>query len=130
MKNGSCCLSLIGLDLPRPLEMTMRRIFPPLAALLLLVTLPALAGEVEDKRAEQASQVLAEILRMPEDSIPSKLLQEAQAIAVIPDVIKVGFVVGGRRGRGLIAIRGSDGTWSNPSFITLTGGSFGFQAGV
>jgi len=108
----------------------MRRFCPPLAALLLLVTLPALAGEVEDKRAEQASQVLGEILRMPEDSIPSKLLQEAQAIAVIPDVIKVGFVVGGRRGRGLIAIRGSDGTWSNPSFITLTGGSFGFQAGV
>ena len=109
----------------------MRRLFSPLAALLLLtVALPALAGQIEDKRANEASRVLGEILRIPEQSVPSSLLQEAQAIAVIPDVVKAGFVVGGRRGRGLIAIRGSDGSWSHPSFITLTGGSFGFQAGV
>ena len=109
----------------------MRRLFSPLAALLLLtVALPALAGQIEDKRANEASRVLGEILRIPEQSVPSSLLQEAQAIAVIPDVVKAGFVVGGRRGRGLIAIRGRDGSWSHPSFITLTGGSFGFQAGV
>ena len=108
----------------------MRRLLSPFAFLLLLVALPALAGEVEDKRAIEASRVLSEVLRIPEESIPANLLQEAQAVAVIPSVIKVGFMVGGRRGRGLIAIRGSDGTWSNPSFITLTGGSFGFQAGV
>jgi len=109
----------------------MRRLFSPLAALLLLtVALPALAGQIEDKRANEASRVLGEILRIPEQSVPSSLLQEAQAIAVIPDVVKASFVVGGRRGRGLIAIRGSDGSWSHPSFITLTGGSFGFQAGV
>ena len=109
----------------------MRRLFAPLAALFLVATaLPVLAGEVEDKRANDASRVLDQILRIPEDSVPSKLLEEAEAIAVIPDVVKASFVVGGRRGRGLIAIRGADGTWSNPSFITLTGGSFGFQAGV
>ena len=67
----------------------------------------ALAGEVEDERANDASRVLGEILRIPEESIPANLLEEAQAIAVIPNVVKVGFVVGGRRGRGLIAIRGS-----------------------
>ena len=109
----------------------MRRLFSPLAALLLLtVALPALAGQIEDTRANEASRVLGEILRIPEQSVPSSLLQEAQAIAVIPDVVKASFVVGGRRGRGLIAIRGSDGSWAHPSFITLTGGSFGFQAGV
>ena len=109
----------------------MRRFSFPLAAFLLLtIALPALAGEIEDKRANEASRVLGEILRIPEESVPSNLLQEAQAIAVIPDVVKASFVVGGRRGRGLIAIRGSDGTWSHPSFITLTGGSFGYQAGV
>jgi len=109
----------------------MRRLFAPFAALLLLsAALPALAGQIEDQRANDASRVLGEILRIPEESVPSNLLAEAQAIAVIPNVVKAGFVIGGRRGRGLIAIRSPDGSWSHPSYITLTGGSFGFQAGV
>ena len=108
----------------------MRRHFTVLLSLFLLMPLSAFAGQKEDDRANNASRVLSEILRIPEDSIPSKLLNEAQAIAVIPDVVKAGFVIGGRRGKGLIAIRGSDGTWSNPSFIVLTGGSIGFQAGI
>jgi lipid-binding SYLF domain-containing protein len=106
----------------------MRRLLFALA--LLATAFAAHAGEVEDARADQASRVLNEILRIPEESIPEKLLAEAQAIAVIPDVVKGAFIVGGRRGRGLIAVRGPDGAWSNPSFVTLTGGSFGFQAGV
>ena len=109
----------------------MRRLLPALVlALSAFIALPAAAGEVEDARADEAATVLAQILKIREESIPEKLLAEAQAIAVVPNVVKVGFVVGGRRGRGLIAVRGSDGTWTNPSFITLTGGSFGFQAGV
>jgi lipid-binding SYLF domain-containing protein len=108
----------------------------PLAALatclLIIVTVvpAALAGQVEDDRAGDAARVMGEIMRIPEGSIPDKLLLDAQAIAVIPNVLKAGFAVGGRRGRGLISVRSKDGTWSNPSFITLTGGSFGFQAGV
>jgi lipid-binding SYLF domain-containing protein len=109
----------------------MTRFLTPLVALLLAaVVIPANAGQVENERAESASRVLTEILRIPEQSIPSRLLENAQAIAVIPNVVKVGFVAGGRRGRGLIAIRGQDGAWTRPAFITLTGGSFGFQAGV
>ncbi|CAN5275043.1 YSC84-related protein [soil metagenome] len=109
----------------------MRRIAPLLLALgLFAAAATAPAGIVEDSRADDASRVLGEILRIPEDSVPSNLLQEARAIAVIPNVVKAGFVVGGRRGRGLVAVRTADGTWSHPSFITLTGGSFGFQAGV
>ena len=109
----------------------MTRLLLPLVVLLMgAMAAPANAGQVENGRAESASTVLTEILRIPEDSIPERLLEDAQAIAVIPNVVKVGFVAGGRRGRGLIAIRGKDGTWSRPSFITLTGGSFGFQAGV
>jgi len=109
----------------------MRRLLPALVlALSAVIALPAFAGEVEDARADEAATVLAQILKIREESIPEKLLAEAQAIAVVPNVVKVGFVVGGRRGRGLIAVRGSDGTWTNPSFITLTGGSVGFQAGV
>ena len=108
----------------------MRRHFALLISVFLLLPMTAFAGQKENDRANNASRVLSEILKIPEESIPSKLLNEAHAIAVIPDVVKLGFVVGGRRGKGLIAVRGSDGTWSNPSFIVLTGGSFGFQAGV
>jgi lipid-binding SYLF domain-containing protein len=111
----------------------MRRPLAALATCLLIIATvvpAALAGQVEEDRAADAARVLGEILRIPEESIPDKLLFEAQAIAVIPSVIKAGFGIGGRRGRGLIAVRGKDGTWSNPVFITLTGGSFGFQVGV
>ena len=101
-----------------------------LALGLAAVAMPTPAGIVEDARADEAGRVLGDILRIPEESIPSNLLQEARAIAVIPNVVKAGFVVGGRRGRGLIAVRTRDGVWSHPSYITLTGGSFGFQAGV
>jgi lipid-binding SYLF domain-containing protein len=108
----------------------MRHIPFALTLLLFASSAPVMAGQKEDARADNASRVLSQILRIPEESIPTKLLQEAQAIAVIPDVVKAGFVVGGRGGKGLIAVRSSDGSWSNPSFIRLAGGSFGFQAGV
>ncbi len=102
-----------------------------LAALsLLLAALPAFAGVKEEAKAADAARVLAEIMRIPETAVPEKMFSEAHAIAVIPDVVKAGLVLGGRGGKGLIAVRGADGTWSNPSFIRLGGGSIGFQAGV
>jgi len=99
-------------------------------ALLSLSSLSARAGEEETKRAENAVRVLKEVMMAPDKAIPRDLLQSAQAIAVIPDVIKAGFVVGGRHGEGLISVKTRDGTWSNPSYISITGGSVGFQAGV
>ena len=100
------------------------------ALLALMLPFAANAQEKEIQRADNAVRVLSEILSIPEESIPERLLREAEAIAVMPDVVKAGLVFGGRGGKGLMAVRGSDGTWSNPSFITLGGGSFGFQAGV
>ena len=117
----------------------MRRFHAAIATslLVLVAALPAApaaraaqAAQVESDRADDAARVLAEIMRIPEDRIPDKLMAQAEAVAVIPNVIKAGFGVGGRRGRGLISVRGKDGTWSNPSYITLTGGSVGFQVGV
>jgi len=111
----------------------MRRPLAAFATALLIVATAvpaALAGQVEEDRAVDAARVLTEIMRIPEERIPDKLLVNAEAIAVIPNVIKAGFGVGGRRGRGLISVRSKDGTWSNPSYLTLTGGSLGFQAGV
>ncbi|MCK9539723.1 lipid-binding SYLF domain-containing protein [Dokdonella sp.] len=102
----------------------------PLLFLLTLATPPALAGEKQVKLAENAVRVLTEVMQAPDKSIPADLLENAQAVAVVPDVIKAGFVLGGRHGTGLISVRGEDNTWSNPSFISLTGGSIGFQAGV
>ena len=90
----------------------------------------ALAGNIEDGRAQNAVRVIDEIQAVPESAIPDKLLDEARAVVVIPDTIKAGLFVGGRRGRGLLSVKSPDGTWSNPSFVTLTGGSIGFQAGV
>jgi lipid-binding SYLF domain-containing protein len=75
-------------------------------------------------------RVLAEIQAIPESSIPDKLLDEAKAIVIVPDTIKAGLVLGGRRGHGVMAVRTADGGWSNPSFVTLTGGSIGLQVGV
>ena len=98
-----------------------------------LVLLPAMAVHAEDPplvRAENSVRVLKEIMEAPDKSIPVDLLKEAHAIAVIPDMVKAGFIFGGRRGEGLISVKSPDGTWSNPSFISLTGGSVGFQAGV
>lgn len=106
------------------------------AAVALLLTLfaatalPARAGEEENKRAENAVRVLREVMEAPDKAIPKDLLQNAHAVAVVPDVIKAGFVIGGRHGSGLISVKTRDGTWSNPSFVSMTGGSIGFQAGV
>jgi lipid-binding SYLF domain-containing protein len=108
----------------------------PLHRLLLIglaLLLPALAVHAEDPpqtRAHNAVRVLSDIMGAPDKAIPQDLLRDARAIAVIPDMIKAGFIFGGRRGEGLISVKSADGTWSNPSFISLTGGSVGFQAGV
>jgi lipid-binding SYLF domain-containing protein len=65
-----------------------------------------------------------------EESIPSQLMEKAEGIIVIPGLINGGFMVGGKRGRGMAMVKNDDGTWSDPVFVTLTGGSFGLQIGV
>jgi len=103
-----------------------------LLAALFAFVLPVLAsaGEQEIARTHNALRVLSEIMLAPDKRLPSNLIAEAQAIAVIPDVINAGLVIAGRHGAGLISVKGADGVWSNPSFISMSGGSIGFQAGV
>jgi lipid-binding SYLF domain-containing protein len=121
-------------DSPTRAELPMLK--NPLQRLLLIgmaLLLPTMAVHAEDPpltRAQNAVRVLAEIMQAPDKAIPQDLLRDAKAIAVIPDLLKVGFVFGGRRGEGLVSVKSPNGTWSNPSFITMTGGSVGFQVGV
>ncbi len=104
--------------------------FAATLALSFAFAAPASAGVKEETKASDAARVLMEIMQIPETAVPEKMFTDAHAIAVIPDVVKAGLVLGGRGGRGLISVRSADGTWSNPSFLTLGGGSIGFQAGV
>ncbi|MFB3902758.1 MAG: YSC84-related protein [Acidobacteriota bacterium] len=81
--------------------------------------------------ARKAADVLRDITQAPDKSIPIEMLEEAKGIAVIPNVIKGAFIVGGRWGEGLMLGRGADGSWNrNPAFIEIGGASVGFQAGV
>jgi lipid-binding SYLF domain-containing protein len=74
--------------------------------------------------------VLQSIVAIPEKTIPRNILQNAKGIAVIPDVTEGAFFVGGRYGEGVMTIRDDDGGWSYPVFITLFGGSLGWQWGA
>lgn len=108
----------------------LKTVFSVLVLALLAPSAPALAASKEERRVAEAADVLDKLLRIPESAIPPSLLARAYAVAVIPDVVKAGFVLGARRGKGVIVVRKDDDTWSNPAFIKLTGGSVGWQAGV
>lgn len=96
------------------------------------VTNVARAGAArEEGRLLTATEVLEEVQAMPDQRIPDTLLSRAYGIAVIPDVTKIAFIFGGRHGNGVLVVRDKlSSPWSNPTFIALTGGSWGFQAGA
>jgi len=83
----------------------------------------------EQEKIEASAKVLTDFSQMKE-SIPQDLLKVTQGIIVVPRLINAGFVVGGKRGKGVAMVKLEDGTWSNPVFVTITGGSVGFQAGI
>ncbi len=89
----------------------------------------AMAGQEEEARVADAVMVINEMARVPEQSIPPRLLRNAKAVAVIPSVVKAGFIVGGRFGRGVLLLKKKNG-WGNPYLITFSGGSVGWQIGV
>ncbi|HEX7340817.1 MAG TPA: lipid-binding SYLF domain-containing protein [Rhodanobacteraceae bacterium] len=115
-----------------------RKLFKLLAVALLLASLPLAAVQAADSvgqdkildLANQATQVLDHIESSPDRAIPQDLLRNAKAVVVVPTVVKAGFIIGARHGEGLVSVRRSDGTWSLPVFVDLSGGSVGFQAGV
>lgn len=96
---------------------------------LLLPPAPLFAGS-EEARVRESAAILMELNQIPEEAIPPSLLKSAYGIAIFPNLLKAGFIVGGRYGTGIMVVRGEDRTWSNPVFFSLLGGSVGFQIGV
>ena len=96
---------------------------------LFLGSATAFAQHDELERLESATTVFEEIMDAPDNAIPRAILEKAEAVAIIPNTVKAGFIFGGHRGKGVISARNEDGMWSQPAFLTLTGGSFGLQIG-
>lgn len=99
---------------------------------LLLALTPAVQAQTakEEGRLLMASQVLEELRASRDTAIPNRLLERAYGVAVIPDVTKAAFLFGGRHGNGVLIVRDKDGRFTNPFFVSITGGSFGWQAGI
>ena len=100
--------------------------------LLAVVLLPTgLAAQTpQAATVGNANNVLNEIMAVPAKQIPQAMLAGAEGIAIVPNVIKGGFVIGIRHGKGVVVIRDVNRGWQAPVFITLSGGSVGWQAGL
>jgi SH3 domain-containing YSC84-like protein 1 len=85
--------------------------------------------ETSTDRLDKAAKVLHEIMAAPDQGIPEEVLEHAKCVAVVPHMIKGGFVFGGQNGRGVATCRTADG-WSAPAFFAITGGSAGLQIGL
>src|SRR5579871_939305 len=115
--------------------MTMRRMTRLIPVLLVALLLP-LAGRLsakpddEVKRLDDSINVLRDLTSTPDNAIPRHLLERAEAIVVIPDLVKGGFILGAKHGKGVLSVRDASRQWSAPAFIKMTGGSIGWQIGV
>jgi lipid-binding SYLF domain-containing protein len=98
------------------------------ALLLIGAWATAALAKNEARTVRDSAEVLQQIMKMPEKGIPPALLREAHAVAIIPGVIKGAFIVGGRHGTGVVLVR-ENGRWGNPVFVSITGGSVGWQVG-
>jgi len=102
-----------------------------------LMALPSLSSigwagtdrEATNDRLDHAGSVLHEIMAAPDKGVPEEVLEHAKCIAVVPHMLKGGFVFGGENGRGVATCRSGNG-WSAPIFFAITGGSWGLQIGV
>ncbi len=101
--------------------------------LLLLTGVTVLSGQSTAERRSKifaAVDVIEDFTALKEQRIPASMLALAEGLVIIPGLKKAGFVVAGKRGKGVAIVRDEAGNWSYPAFVTLTGGSFGFQVGV
>jgi lipid-binding SYLF domain-containing protein len=108
-----------------------KSVFVAVVSLCLLLPATVLSAQADEiGRIADATLAFRDIMAIPDKTVPEYLLQDAAGIAIIPGVVKVGFIVGGEYGKGLLLLHDEDGSWSNPIFITLSGGSIGWQLGA
>jgi SH3 domain-containing YSC84-like protein 1 len=111
----------------------MRKHIISLVIFAVAFAVPAVAEttrEEDARRMTNAAEVLRAIERAPDKAIPAKIMQSAKCVAIIPGEKKVAFFVGGNWGKGLVSCRETNGDWSAPLFLSMGGGSFGFQWGA
>src|SRR5262245_61728054 len=108
--------------------MTSRLAVAVLATLILTLAPHVVAQQVETDRLTEAARVLDEVLAAPDKGVPESIVDKAQAIVVIPSTVKGALIIGAQRGKGVMSAKTASG-WSAPAFVTLTGGSLGFQIG-
>jgi SH3 domain-containing YSC84-like protein 1 len=118
----------------------MKRKWNEIGAIVIALILMATMGWAKDdesdknasdaaKRVEAATKVLDEIMATPDKGIPEDVLSSAKCVAVVPSMMKAGFIVGGRYGKGVATCRTASGHWSAPAPFTIAGGDFGLQIG-
>ena len=105
--------------------------FAALAVLVLLVSAVAFGFDRADsvKRLQKSSEVFGEIMRTPDKGIPEDLLDKCECVGIVPGLKKGGLGIGAKYGRGVVMCRKPNRGWTAPSFITIEGGSVGFQIG-
>jgi len=108
----------------------MRLFLVLLMALLLSLAQPALAAKKQSQTVLDSIEVIHELNKIPEQGIPPALLNDAYGLAIIPGMLKAGFIVGGKFGTGVLTTRATSGRWNNPVFVSMVGGSFGWQIGA
>lgn len=104
--------------------------------LLLALTVPAQAqlfgrsANREETTLNDSYRCLKEIMEIPVNSIPEALFEKADGVAIFPGLVKGSFVIGGQHGYGIFIVKNSEGKWEAPRFLSMSGGSIGFQAGI
>jgi lipid-binding SYLF domain-containing protein len=88
------------------------------------------SGTKAVKKLAEALETFEEFMSHSRTRISPRLLSQSEGIVIIPDIVQAGFIFGGRKGTGIMLVRNSDGSWSNPAFVKISGGSVGLQAGA
>lgn len=106
-------------------------VFVFICVVLCSVVVPLYAEDnVLDKRIQECTDLFQEVMQMPDEAIPKDLLSKCSGVAIFPSVLKGGFIIGARYGKGVILYRDKEtGKWSAPVFCTIKGLSYGLQIG-